>query len=218
MNIHLHREVEKLKNRILAYSTDIEDALQKAVKALKTRDLVLADQVIEHDNVLDQIEVEIEEDCLKILALHTPVAKDLRYVIAILKINNDLERIADQAVNIASRTRSLYLRRKKLLPDELNIMVDRSQAMLRESLKSLINLDTKIAKHVIECDDEVDELNRKMYDIVQDEIRKDPENAEFSINLLSVSKNLERVADLVTNIAEDVIYLVDGEIVRHKEI
>ena len=215
MNIHLHREIERLKKRILSYSADIEDSLQKAVKALKTHDLNLASQVIEKDNILDQIEVEIEEECLKILALHTPVATDLRFVIAVLKINNDLERIGDQAANIASRARSLHICRTRQIPVELNIMADRAQSMLRKSLKALIEPDVETARQVIESDDEVDDLRRKMFRIMQIDMADNPGNIECDINLLTVSRNLERVADLVTNIAEDVVYMVEGDIIRH---
>lgn len=216
MNIHLHREIEKLKNRLLAYSADVENVLRRSVKAFKTCDLELAGSVIENDRLLDQTEVEIEEDCLKILALHTPVANDLRFVVAVLKINNDLERIGDQAANIASRARSLHTCRTRQIPSELNIMADRAQRMLRESLKALIEPDVETARLVIESDDEVDDLNRKMFRIMQTDMAENPGNIECDINLLTVSRNLERVADLVTNIAEDVIYMVEGDIVRHK--
>lgn len=218
MNVHLHREVEKLKKKILSYSADVESALHKAIKSLKDRDVELAKSVIVTDEELDQLEVEIEEDCLKILALHTPVANDLRFIIAVLKINNDLERIADQAANIAERVPPLCNWESWTLPVELNLMVERSQSMLKKSLEALINLDIKKAREVIVEDDEVDELNSKMYQIIEDMICKNPADIDCFINILTVSRNLERVADLVTNIAEDVIYMVKGEIVRHKNL
>ena len=216
MNVHLQREVEKLKKKILDYSAHVESSLHKAIKSLQERDVELAKQVIEYDDELDQLEVENEEDCLKILALHTPVANDLRFIIAVLKINNDLERIADQAANIASRVSALCKYDSWVMPVELNLLVEKSQAMLKKSLEALINLDVNKAKEVIVQDDEVDELHSKMYKIMEDMIRQNPEKIDCFINILTVSRNLERVADLVTNIAEDIIYMVKGVIVRHK--
>ena len=218
MNIHLHREIENLKKKILAFSADVEAALQDAIKALKDKNYTLAQQVIDNDFELDNMEVEIEEECLKILALHAPVANDLRFIIAVLKINNGLERIADQAGNIAERTKVIVSWAGGEIPKELTIMVNRTQWMLDKSLLALINLNTKTAREVIEADDEIDELNRKMYGLIQRLIIKKPDDLEYLISLLSISRQLERIADQVTNIAEDVIYMVDGDIVRHKEI
>jgi phosphate transport system protein len=216
MNVHLHREVEKLKKKILSYSGDVESSLKQAIKALKERDLDLADKVYTTDEILDQIEVEIEEDCLKILALHTPVANDLRFIVAVLKINNDLERIADNAVNIAKRVKSLSVMKTRQFPHELNIMADRAQFMLKKSIEALIDLDVDKAWKVIDKDNEVDDLNRQMFIIIQKEMCENPEDISHFLSLLTISKNLERVADQVTNIAEDVIYMVEGEIVRHQ--
>jgi len=216
MNIHLHREVEKLKKKILSYSADVEFSLNQAIKALKERDLELADKVYDSDEILDQIEVEIEEDCLKILALHTPVANDLRFIIAVLKINNDLERIADQSANIAKRVKSLSEMKIRQFPNELNIMADRAQFMLKKSIEALIDLDIEKAWKVIDKDNEVDDLNRQMFTIIQKKMCENPEDISHFLSLLTVSRNLERIADQVTNIAEDVIYMVKGEIVRHQ--
>ncbi len=218
MNVHLHREVEKLKKKILSYSYEVEASLQNAAKSLKDKDHALARKVIDSDEALDRIEVEIEEECLKILALHTPVAHDLRFIVAVLKINNDLERIADMAANIANRAIALCQWHTGRIPTELNIMVGRVLSMLHISLEALIDLNVNKARQVIAQDDEVDDLNRTMYSIVQKLIYERPDEIEFLINLLSISRNLERTADLVTNIAEDVIYLVEGEIVRHKDL
>ena len=216
MNIHLHREIENLKKKILAFSTDVEATWGEAVKALKEKDAVLAQRVIDSDTELDRTEVEIEEECLKILALHTPVANDLRFIVAVLKINNDLERIADQAVNIAERAQVLLNWISGNIPRELTIMVNKVQWMLERSLDALINMDSQIAREVIDADDEIDDLNRKLYEIIKRFIRKNTDDLEYLICLLSVSRQLERIADQVTNIAEDVIYIVEGNIVRHK--
>ena len=216
MNVHLHREVEELKKKILAYSADVESSVEQAVKALKDRDIDLARHVIERDSQLDLIEVEIEEVCLRILALHTPVANDLRFIVVVLKINNDLERIADMAVNIAQRALSISDWEAHIIPRELNIMLDRAQTMLNMSLEALIDLDVDKAQQVIGQDDEVDRLNKTMYTIIESLMMQKPDEISYLINLLSTSRNLERIADLVTNIAEDVIYLVSGKIIRHK--
>jgi phosphate transport system protein len=218
MTAHLHKEIEKLKRKILSISAHVDQAIENAVRALKDRSLKLAQKVIANDGQIDQMEVELEEDCLKVLALYQPVAIDLRYVIAILKINNDLERIADQAVNIAERSAALASVKKIEYPDELTQMLDRTHTMLRKSLKALIELDTGLAREVIEADDEVDNLNRRMFDLSLKRIKKSPQQADSLVTLLSVSRHLERIADQVTNIAEDVIYMVEGKIVRHEKL
>jgi phosphate transport system protein len=217
MKVHLHIEIEKLKKKILAFSTSVDDAIRKAVKALKERDVELADKIISNDYEMDKTEVEIEEDCLKLLALYAPVANDLRFIIAVLKINNDLERIADQAVNIAERAKFLAFQPQSDIPYELTIMCEKSIAMLENTLNSLITRDTDIAFQVISADDEIDALHSKMYSIVQNRIRENIERMDCFISILIVSRYLERIADQVTNIAEDVIYLVSGNIVRHSE-
>ena len=215
MTVHLNREIEKLKKKILFISELVEESMQKAVHSLRELDTKLAANIIDADEQIDQLEVEVEEDCLKILALHAPVANDLRYVIAILKINHDLERIADQSVNIAERALFIASKEPIEIPSELDVMVDKAQTMLEKSLTSFINLDLTLAREVIDADDEVDEIHDKMFTLITDKIRKHPERLECLIQILVVSRHLERIADQVTNIAEDVIYLVNGEIVRH---
>jgi phosphate transport system protein len=162
------------------------------------------------------MEVGVEEDCLKILALHQPVAIDLRFIVAVLKINNDLERIGDLAVNIAER--SAFLSKHPPFGFSLGLveMADRAQDMLKHSLDALINLDSGLAQEVCAADDEIDAMNRQMYLKIQDAIRSNPGKLESLIHLLSVSRHLERIADHATNIAEDVIYMVEGRIARHR--
>ncbi len=216
MTVHLQREIENLKKRILQISIRVEEEIQRAVESLQKNDIETAQKVIAADAVIDRMEVELEEDCLKVLALHQPVAADLRFVIAVLKINNDLERIADQAVNIAERSLGLMRFPRFRLPDELTAMLDKTRAMLRLSLQALIRVDADLARQVILQDDEVDDLNHTMYDLALQEIRRDPRQTERILQLLLAARHLERIADLVTNIAEDVIYLVEGTIVRHE--
>jgi phosphate transport system protein len=213
---HLEREVENLKKRILALSATVEDNVYKAVQALTERNSALAEEIIKTDPDIDQTEVTIEEECLKVLALHQPVAVDLRFIIAILKINNDLERMGDLAVNIAERAMFLATREAPGLPLDLPLMAEKTKSMMRKSLDSLIRQDTKLAYEVLAADDEVDAMNREMYKKIQDGIRMKPDKLETLIHLLSCSRHLERIADHATNIAEDVIYMIDGVIVRHR--
>ncbi len=218
MTVHLHREVEKLKKKILQISALVQEDIEKAVQALYERNEKLAEKVIQSDEEIDKMEVEIEEDCLKILALYNPVAHDLRFVIAVLKINNDLERMADQAVNIAERAKTLALQGNVPVPDDLIKLVEVVLAMLQQALESLIRQDTQLARKVILSDDEADDIHRHMYNLVQTNIRRNPDEIECQINLLSISRNLERIADQITNIAEDIIYMVEGQLVRHSNL
>jgi phosphate transport system protein len=185
---------------------------------LMERHDTLAQEVIDGDPEIDQMEVDVEEEVLKILALYSPVANDLRFVISVLKINNDLERIADEAVNIAERTIFLSKHPKVKVPEELTTMVNLVESMVDKALHALINLDSKLAAEVILTDDKVDDLHKCMYSLIQNRIKDDIEHIECLINILSVSRQLERIADQITNIAEDVVYLVEGNIVRHKSI
>jgi phosphate transport system protein len=208
-------EIEKLKAKVLTLSSMVEEAVFKAVKAVQMRDIALAESVKENDSNVDNMEVEIEEDCLKILALHQPVAIDLRFIVAVLKLNNDLERIGDLAVNIARRAKTLA--KLEDTPELLDFhgMAEKVKAMLRRCLEALVHLDADIAKEVCAADDEIDTLNRQMYEKVHQAIKRNPDQSDKLIHLFAVSRNLERIADHATNIAEDVIYMIQGEIVRH---
>ncbi|RLB87743.1 MAG: phosphate transport system regulatory protein PhoU [Deltaproteobacteria bacterium] len=216
MSRHLQGEIEKLKKHILALSALVEESLHKAIKSLLERDEKLARQVIKGDKDVDQMEVDVEEECLKILALHQPVAIDLRFIVAILKINNDLERIGDLAVNIAKR--AMFSSTKEPIGIEFDFprMMMIARSMLKRSIDALVNMDTATATEVCASDDEIDSLNREMYRQIQGAIRKYPERMECLIHLFAVSRHLERIADHATNIAEDVIYMVEGEIIRHR--
>lgn len=216
MTTHLQREIDNLKKKILSMGAQVEECVNRSVDSLVKRDPRAAEEVIASDEAMDHLEVEIEEECLKILALHQPVAIDLRYVIAVLKINNDLERIGDLAVNIAER--AVYLSTHPPVDIALDFvgMARITQLMLKRSLDSLVNLDPQLARLVRASDDEVDEANRQMYSLIEDFIRKHPTRVGEALHLLSVSRHLERIADQATNIAEDVIYMVEGEIVRHQ--
>jgi len=212
----MRKEIDKLKRNLLSLSAQVEEAVIKAVRAVQQRNEVLAREVIDNDPVIDQREVDLEEECLKVLALHQPVAVDLRYIIAILKINNDLERIGDLAVNIAERAVSLAQDEQLDVSFDITAMSTEVETMLKKCLNALMELDTKLAYQVIALDDKVDGMNRDMITAVLAGIRKYPERSDCLIRFISVSRNLERIADQATNIAEDVIYLVEGEIIRHR--
>ncbi len=216
MSQHFHREVEKLKKRLLALSAEVEEVVHRAVKALEEHDATLARSVIDYDIEIDHKEVEIEEEVLKILALYQPVAVDLRYIMAVLKINTELERTADCAVNIAERAIFLSQQPKPEVTFDFANMAEKAKAMLRRSLDALVNMDARLAREVLTADDEIDTINQGMYEQVKDGIRRNIGDLDALIHLLSVSRHLERIGDLASNIAEDVIYTVEGEIVRHR--
>jgi len=216
MPIHLQREIENLKTEILTLGAIVEQRVRESILAIENRDEKLAKKIIDKDIEIDQKEVEVEETCLKILALHQPVAIDLRFIIAALKINNDLERIGDLAVNIAER--AAFLSTQPPVYGAFNFvdMAAKAQKMLKQSLDALVNLSPDTAREVCAFDDEIDAMNRQVYILIQNMIHKNTNQTESLIHLLSVSRHLERIADHATNIAEDVIYMVEGEIVRHK--
>lgn len=216
MTVHMQKEIENLKSKLLALCAAVEKSLCLAVQSVRERDSALARSVIDDDVHIDQMEIDVEEECLKILALHQPVAIDLRFIITALKINNDLERIGDLAVNIAERGEFLAGQEPISVPFDFDAMAEKTQWMVTESLDSLVDMDCKRAQQVCAADDEVDALNRKMYKQVETSIIAHPAWTRCLLHLLSVSRHLERIADHATNIAEDVIYMVEGKIVRHK--
>lgn len=216
MSVHFLREVERLKKRVLTLGAAVEENVRTAVEAVETRDGKLAARVIAGDDEVDRAEVDIEEECLKLLALYQPVAVDLRFVIAILKINNDLERINDLAVNIAQRAQFLVEHPPMPFPFDLRLMAGRTQRMLAQCLDALIRRDADAALAVCWADAEIDDMNRRAYARVLEALRSAPESTESILCMFSVARQLERIADHATNIAEDVLYLLRGEIVRHR--
>lgn len=215
MSNRLLRQTKKLKQKILTLAGLVEGNLAKATHSVLHDDVETAREVIASDPTVDAEEVDTEEECLKILALYQPVAKDLRFVVAILKLNNDLERIGDLAVNIAEQAGRLGTHERSLCPDILEKMVPRVQAMVHQAIDSLVELDAEAAREVGAADDAVDDLHRSMFQHVIDGVGKNPADVDDLIHYLSVSRYLERIADHATNIAEDVIYMTSGEIVRH---
>jgi phosphate transport system protein len=215
MTVLLQGAVNELKKRMLTLSARVEQSLAEAVTALRERDADLANQVVRGDSKVDFLEVQLEEECLKLLALHQPVAVDLRFVVAVIKLTNDLERIGDLAADLAERAAALAWQPPIAMPPALAEMPDAVMKLLRQCLDAVVNTDADQARAVCRGDDTVDELHSQNYADVTKRLIEQPDQAERLIQYLSVSRYLERIADHCTNIAEDVIYLVEGQIVRH---
>ena len=216
MNIFLKKELETVRKQLLSLGAMVEDRFRQAVKAIEKGELSLCEAIVSSDYEVDDMEVEIEEECLKVLALHQPVAGDLRFLIVVIKINNDLERIADLAVNIAERVRRIQGFNYAHFIDDYTEMADMTGKMLKMCLDAFVNQDTNLAEQVLKMDFEVDEMKNRFYDRIKAEMMKEPEKTGKFINMLLISRHLERMADHATNIAEEVIYMKKGEIVRHR--
>jgi phosphate transport system protein len=215
MSQHLQRDIEALEQQVLVQSSIVEEMIQKASRTIREMRSDLVAEITDREQFVNEQEVRIEENCLKILALHQPVAVDLRRTATILKINNDLERIADLAVNVAERAQSLSQHIGFVVPETFDRMTQIAVSMVRESLDAFVKLDVPAAREVCMRDDEVDALNREVIDAMRQVMRSKPDLIDAALNLFSASRCVERIADHATNIAEDVIYLVDGEITRH---
>ncbi|MCX7933783.1 MAG: phosphate signaling complex protein PhoU [Planctomycetota bacterium] len=215
MSIHFRTEVEKLHKMLLGLSALVEDNLERAFLAIERNDRDIAAQILRADEKVDRMEVEIEEECLKILALHQPVAVDLRVIIAVLKINNDLERIGDHAVNITDKIPILQEGRERFAAPDLSTIFEKSIRMLKMSIDAFINLDSARARAVCAMDEEVDDIKRRINQQALQYIQAKPAEARYILAVMGVARNLERVADLATNIAEDVVYMIEGAIIRH---
>ena len=215
MRMRLQKELDKLKRMVLSLGAMVEENLRRASNCVEEKSIEIGKQVVKADVEIDENEVEVEEECLKILALHQPVAVDLRFIAAVIKINNDLERIGDEAVNIAERVFYLANHAQPKLSVDYTAMSEKAEEMVRKSLDALVKQDLDLAFQVLLMDDIVDEMYHKTFDRVKDAIKEEPENAGYLINLLSISRHLERIGDHATNIAEEVIYLIEGEIIRH---
>lgn len=212
---HLSRDLARLEQEILAVGGMVEEQLRKATAALIERRTELSDLVVAGDARIDAKEVEVEEECLKVLALHQPVAGDLRFLVAVLKVNNDLERMGDLAVNVAERARELA--EGPPLPPVIDLprMVGAVRGMVAGCLDALVRRDPAAARAVCERDDEVDALYERNFASLQELMERDPGAVRRAIHALSASRHLERIADLATNIAEDVVFMVEGDVIRH---
>jgi phosphate transport system protein len=212
---HLQRDLDQLAKDLLTMGAMVEEATNKAIQALMRRNKALAQEVASGDGAINDRENQIEESALKILALHQPVAADLRFIITALKVNNDLERMGDHAVSIAERAEMLADLESVPLPDEFHKLVEVVAHMVHDSLNALVERDAQLARSVCMIDDEVDRIHRYMYTAMQKVMRDNPKYIEPAINTISATRHMERIADLATNIAEDVVFMVEGEILRH---
>lgn len=215
MTKHFLRDLEGLEDEVLRLAERVEDALSNALDAILSRNSTLAASVIEGDTDIDRHEVELEEEALKILALHAPVAADLRYLIAVIKINNDLERIGDIASNIAARAVDLEGMTPVGAPDRFDHMAQCARTMVREAIRALVKRDPTLARKVLADDDVVDDLQTEILQAIESEMLSRPEAIAPLMRWSSVIRNVERISDNATNIAEDVIYMEEGVIVRH---
>ena len=213
----LIKELNQVKKQILSLGSMVEERVRMAVTAVENKDARGAEEIVQNDYEIDEMEVEIEEECLKVLALPQPVAVDLRFLVTVIKINGELERIGDQAVNIAQRVGVLARQAAPAFEFDYAPMAEKAEAMLRMSLDALVNLDNDLAFKVLMLDDEVDKIQKDAYDQVKNAMKKHPDQMAYLINLLLISRHLERLADHATNIAESVIYLIEGDIVRHSQ-
>ncbi|MCK5322753.1 MAG: phosphate signaling complex protein PhoU [Desulfobulbaceae bacterium] len=218
MNKHFHVELRKIKKKLLCLGEMVEERFLRAVQAVVTNDSELAKKIIVNDHKVDEMEVELEEECLKVMALYQPVAVDLRFLVSVIKINNDLERIGDEAKNIAQRLEIITKQADYDYIFDYSVMAKKTENMLKKSLEAFVNLDIDLAFSILPLDDEVDKIKRTAYDKIKEAMAQHPDHIGYLINLLLISRHLERIADHATNIAEDVVYMVDGEIIRHEKV
>ena len=218
MSKHLEKDVNQVRNRILDLGEMVAESIETASAMIQNYDLVLVNQVYEVERLIDTIEVEIEEECLKVLALHQPVSENLRFLIVVLKVNNDLERMGDQLKNIAERIE--YISDKDRVVADLNLhsMAELCSKMVKESIVALTQQDAKRARTVLKWDDELDIMHAATYKTLTEVMLDKSESIRAALSLLTVSSNLERIGDLATNIAEEIISMEEGEIVRHKNL
>jgi phosphate transport system protein len=217
MSLHLKQDLDEARVSLLKLSGMVEDMIALAVKSLMLRQGILASDVVRRDSEVDRAEVRIEEDCLKMLALHQPVAADLRRVTTMMKVNNDLERMADLACNIAQRADSLCTHPEFPIPNGINEMATMVTRMVRASLDAFVSNDSAMARSVIVMDDPLDAKNVQVIGFLAESIQKDPSQVEAALHAFSASRHLEQIGDLAVSIAEDVIYMVEGVIIRHRQ-
>jgi len=215
MTNHFMRDLGELAEHMLQVSSLCEEAFRKSIDSILARDVESAREVVAGDEAIDDLEVMLEEEALKILALHAPVAGDLRFIVAAIKINNDLERIADIAANIAKRTIDLERLPATTPPEHFDDMAQQTRTMVRETMQALIHRDADRARALMALDDKVDDLNREILAQIEGRMSEEPDAIPALMRWANVVRLVERIADYATNIAEDIIYMEEGEIVRH---
>ncbi|MDP3732085.1 MAG: phosphate signaling complex protein PhoU [Candidatus Omnitrophota bacterium] len=216
MERHFDEELKDLHKDMLKMAVMVEETIYKSIEALKNRDKAQAEEVISADDKIDEIELTIDEKCIDLIARHQPMAGDLRFLATSMKINADLERIADLSVDIAQRV--LELVDKPILKPLIDIpkLATIAQKMIRDAIDSFVKKDVELAKRVVLSDPEADKLrNAVQSELINDYMLKDPKTADRAVPLLLIARYLERICDHTTNIAEDVIYMVEGKVVKH---
>ncbi|MBD1401488.1 phosphate signaling complex protein PhoU [Pelovirga terrestris] len=211
------REIKRLKTLLLEQGEAVEEQVRLAKQALLSMDVTLAKKVLAADDAIDQREVDLQEECFKILALHQPVAVDLRFLVAVLKFNNDLERIADLAANVAKRTVKLKELNDTELVYDFAEMAAIARQMLHQAMAALVDIDAEATADVFSLEKNLNRLHKTNSNTIRQALKKNPERAESLVHQLVISRNMERIGDLATNLAEEVIYVARGEIVRHSE-
>ena len=215
MHRRFDEQIDDLKQQLLLMSGRAESIIRKSVEALMRRDPVLAEQVFADDRAIDRMEIDIEEACIQLLALQQPLASDLRLITSALKISNDLERVGDHAVNIAGHTKKLAASAPIKPLAEMPALAEKSIAMLRDALDAFVHGDADAARRLVRRDDEVDDLNRRVFAELMRRMIADPQQVERAMTLVLVSRNFERIADLATNIAEEVVFIAEARIIKH---
>ena len=214
---HFHDQLDELKQRLLKMSERAESLVDLAVDALLTRDAGKAEAVFTGDKEIDRLEVEVEAMAVELLALQQPMARDLRFIISAIQASSDLERVGDHAVNIAQSAQRLIATKGSIAPEAaIEEMARRARQMLGQAIDAFVRADGGLGRAVCLMDDEVDKLNDGLFRIVVTHIREDPKTISTAIELLLVGRNLERVADLSTNIGEDAVYLAEGKQIKHR--
>ena len=217
MTKHLERDLNQLSNQISDLGALVSESTSKCMVMLQTFDRGIAKEIVETEAEVNTTEVEIEEECLKVLALHQPVAGDLRFLIVVLKVNNDLERMGDQVVNIAERVSFLADKERVVADLDFVAMGDLASRMVNQSVKALVKRDSSMAREVLAMDDDLDAMHARTYRVIQDVMAGNPDIVIPGVSYLTISSNLERLGDLATNIAEEIIFMEEGEVVRHRE-
>ena len=217
MTKHLERDLNQLSDQITDLGALISESTSKCMVMLQSFDQVIAKEIMEVEAEVNATEVEIEEECLKVLALHQPVAGDLRFLIVVLKVNNDLERMGDQVVNIAERVNFLVDKERVVADLDFVSMGEIASKMVSQSVNALVRRDPSMAREVLTMDDDLDAMHASTYKVIQEVMMENPSIVVPAVSYLTISSNLERLGDLATNIAEEIIFMEEGEVVRHRE-
>lgn len=213
---HLQREIDILKKDLSRLGTMVEENVHRAVRSITEGDEDLAKMAIMLDREIDEMELHLEENVLKVMALHQPVAADLRFLITLLKVNAELEAIGGQASNIAKRSLDLIQANRLELPYDFEAMATKVSEMMRKALDALILADPKVARELLTMDNQIDDLHRQVLTIIKEALTEHPDRVDILLSDMSISKALERIADHIEAIAEDTIYLIEGDIIRHR--